>query len=49
MKMLYKFNGGEFPEDYEGTKSVKKENLPIITYNKDGTIDQFILPWELVK
>ena len=49
MKMLYQFNGGKFPEDYEGTKSVKKENLPIITYKKDGTIDQFIFPWELIK
>ena len=50
MKKLYIFNGGEFPEDYEGIgKTVRKEDLPIITYKKDGTIDQFILPWELVK
>ena len=46
MKMLYKFNGGKFPEGYTGTTGVKKENLPKIFYTDKGDIDTIMFPWE---
>jgi len=49
MKMLYKFNGGKFPEGYTGTTGVKKENLPKIFYTNDGNIDTIMFPWEEIK
>ena len=49
MKMLYKFNGGKFPEGYTGTTGVKKENLPKIFYTEGGNIDTIMFPWEEIK
>ena len=49
MKMLYKFNGGKFPEGYTGTTGVKKENLPKIFYTDKGDIDTIMFPWEEIK
>ena len=46
MKMLYKFNGGKFPEGYTGTTGVKKENLPKIFYTDKGDIDTIMFLWE---
>ena len=46
MKMLYQFNGGSFPDDYVGTKAVKKKDIPILYYNENNDIETILFPWE---
>jgi hypothetical protein len=49
MKLIYKYYGGDFPEGYTGTKTVKDENQPKLFYDKDGKIIGIEFPWETKK
>ena len=49
MKLIYQYYGGDFPEGYQGTKTVKDENQPKLFYDKEGTIIGIQFPWETKK